>query len=88
MLPFMFDYKLSLRSLFIVAAPLVPLMVDQAMGLQDSGHSAVIVSSRGRENRIPQSLVATEETLMSASLVFCSPESLVQDKCFGEANYV
>ena len=86
-LPFMFDYKLGLvkeevkkRSLLIVVAPLVALMVDQAKSLQDSGVRAVIVSSGGRENRIPESLLETEETLMSASLAFCSPESLVQDK--------
>ena len=64
----------------IVVAPLVAKMVDQTKSLQDSGVRAVIVSSGGRENWIPESLLATEETLMSASLKFCSPESLVQDK--------
>ena len=83
----MFDYKLGLvkeevkkRSLLIVVAPLVALMVDQTKSLQDSGVRAVIVSSGGRETWITESLLATEETLMSASLEFCSPESLVQDK--------
>ena len=83
-LPFMFDCivkeEVKKRSLLIVVAPLVALMVDQAKSLQDSGVRAVIVSSGGRENWIPESLLATEETLMSASLAFCSPEPLVQDK--------
>ena len=56
------------------------LMVGQAKSLHDSGVRAVIVSSAGRENWIPESMLATEETLMSASLAFCSAESFVQDK--------
>ena len=72
----MFDYKLGLvkeevkkRSLLIVVAPLVALMVDHAKSLQDSGVHAVIVSSGGRENWIPESLLATEATLMWHSAV-------------------
>ena len=84
-LPFVFDYKLGLvsaekKSVVIVVAPLVALMVDQVQCLRANGVRAVIVSSGGREGRVAQDLLASEDTLGSASLVFCSPEALAVDK--------
>ena len=52
-------------------------MVDQVQSLRASGVSAVIVSSGGREGSV---LLASEDALENASLVYCSPEGLVQDK--------
>ena len=84
-LPFVFDYKLGLvesvkRSIVLVVAPLVALMVDQVQSLQDKDVKAAIPTSGGREGTVPPALLATEETLGSASLLFCSPEALVQNK--------
>ena len=84
-LPFVFDFKLGLvgaqeKSVVIVVAPLVALMVDQVQSLRARNVNAVIVSSGGREGRVAGNLLATEETLDSASLVYCSPEALVQHK--------
>ena len=56
------------------------LMVDQVQTLRAKGVSAVIVSSGGREGKVGRDLQASEETLVEASLVFCSPEALLQDK--------
>ena len=64
----------------LVISPLVSLMTDQVQGLRDKGLSAVIVSSGGREGKVRRDLQASEETLRKASLAFCSPEALVQDK--------
>ena len=84
-LPFVFDYKLGLlsaekKSIVFVVAPLVALMVDQVQSLRSKNVRAVIISSGGREGKVAKDLLATEDTLDSASLVFCSPESLLEDK--------
>ena len=84
-LPFVFDYKLELvsaskRSVVVVVAPLVALMVDQVQSLRAKGVEAAIVSSGGREGRVAGDLLASEDTLDSASLLFCSPEALLQDR--------
>ena len=84
-LPFLFDFKLGLvqsvrKSIVLVVTPLVALMVDQVQSLLNKGVKAVILSSGGREGTVPASLLATEDTLGNASLVFCSPEALVQNK--------
>ena len=59
-LPFVFDCKRSLvsadvesRSAVIVVAPLVALMVEQVQRLREEGINAVIISSGGREGRVP-----------------------------------
>ena len=77
-LPFVFDYKLGLvntekKSLAIIIAPLVSLMVEQVQSLQAQDVAAAIVSSGGRESRVAEGLLASKDTLDSASLVFCSP---------------
>ena len=53
----MFDYKLELvsaskRSVVVVVAPLVALMVDQVQSLRAKGVEVAIVSSGGREGRV------------------------------------
>lgn len=84
-LPFMFDFKLDRvstqkKSLVIVVVPLVALMVDQVQSLRASGVSAVTASSGVREGKVDESSLASASNLESASLVFCSPEALIQDK--------
>lgn len=85
-LPFVFDYKSNVsasavkRSVVIVVAPLVALMVDQVESLRAKGVDAAIVSSGGREGRVADDLLASEDTLDTASLLFCSPEALLQDR--------
>ena len=86
-LPFVFDCKRSLvsadvesRSAVIVVAPLVALMVEQVQRLREKGINAVIISSGGREGRVPGDLQATESTFASASFIFSSPEAAAQNK--------
>lgn len=86
-LPFVFDYKKGLvdaqrKSIVLIIAPLVALMVDQVQTLRNRDINAVIVSSggRGREGKVAANLLASEHTLGDASLIFCSPEALIQDK--------
>ncbi len=55
-------------------------MVDQVQSLRARNVNAVIFSSGGREGRIAQALLANEDTLDSSSLIFSSPEALIQDK--------
>ena len=79
-LPFVSDYKLGLvsaqkTSIVLVVAPLVALMVDQVHSLREKGVGAVIISSGGREGRVAKALLATEDTMDCASLVFCSPDT-------------
>lgn len=86
-LPFLFDYKLGMvgtlrKSVVLVIVPLVALMIDQVQALrcEEVGVDAIIISSGGRGAKVPQDLLATEASLSTASLVFCSPEALAQDK--------
>ena len=70
----MFDYKLELvsaskRSVVVVVAPLVALMVDQVQSLRAKGVVAAIVSSGGREGRVAGGLLASDfQSLISSSL--------------------
>ena len=70
----MFDYKLELvsaskRSVVVVVAPLVALMVDQVQSLRAKGVEAAIVSSGGREGRVAGDLLASDfQSLISSSL--------------------
>ena len=70
-LPFVFDYKLELvsastRSVVVVVAPLVALMVDQVQSLRAK---AAIVSSGGREGRVAGDLLTSDfQSLISSSL--------------------
>ena len=64
----------------IVVAPLIALLEDQVQSLRARGVSAGIVSSGGREGKAAADLLVSEETLGSASLLFCSPEALLQDR--------
>ena len=41
---------------------------------------AGIVSSGGREGRVASEFCASEDTLDNLSLLFCSPEALLQDR--------
>ena len=73
-LPFVFDYKLELvsaskRSVVVVVAPLVALMVDQVQSLRAKGVEAAIVSSGGREGRVAGDLLTSDfQSLISSSL--------------------
>ena len=73
-LPFLFDYKLELvsaskRSVVVVVAPLVALMVDQVQSLRAKGVEGAIVSSGGREGRVAGDLLASDfQSLISSSL--------------------
>ena len=58
---------------------LVALMIDQVQALRKKEVNAVIISG-GKGAKVPQELLATEDSLGTASLVFCSPEALTQDK--------
>ena len=79
-LPFLFDCKLGLvgssrNSVVLVVVPLVALMIDQVQALRKKEVNAVIISG-GKGAKVPQELLATEDSLGTASLVFCSPEAL------------
>lgn len=81
-LPFVFDFKLqtgSRKSIVVVVSPLIALMADQVRNLRDRGVKAVVVSSSSRDG-ISKEFLATESTLASASIIFCSPEALVLAK--------
>ena len=64
----------------LVVAPLIALMEDQVRSLRAKGVNAVVLSSGGRQGKVSPELVATDESLEAASLVFSSPEALMLDK--------
>ena len=81
-LPFLIDFKKGLvdtekRSAVLVISPLVALMVDQVKSLRKKGVSCSIVTSSGD---IEKELLATDSSLLSDSLLFCTPEALVRSK--------
>ncbi len=82
-LPFLFDHKLGRGggkgSAVVVISPLIALMVDQVQSLRDRGVHAVVVSS-GSRDKISKEFLASDESLKSASLIFCSPEALTVTK--------
>ena len=81
-LPFVFDHKLGFqrKSAVVVVSPLVALMTDQVQSLRKKGIDAVVISSDRRGEAVADDFVACESSLKTASLIFCSPEALVQTK--------
>ena len=79
--PFMFDHKAGLlgRNVVVVVSPLKALMADQIKSLRDSGVKAVVISS-GSNDTFTSDFIASESTLRTASLIFCSPEALISPK--------
>ena len=81
-LPFAFDHKFGVVAgghAVLVVSPLIALMVDQVRSLRSRSVEAVIASSGSRDN-IDKAFLATDSTLRSARLVFCSPEILVHSR--------
>lgn len=81
-IPFVMDYKRGLvdtpkNSAVLVVSPLIALMVDQVERLRARGVSSSIIASG---NDLTRSLTATESSLSTDSLLFCSPEALVLPK--------
>ena len=81
-LPFLMDFKKGLvdtekHSAVLVISPLVALMIDQVKTLRKKGVSCSIVTSSGG---IEKEMLATDSSLSSDSLLFCTPEALVRSK--------
>ena len=79
-LPFVFDHKLGLigsdrNSAVLIISPLISLMVDQVQSLRIRGAKSSIISSG---TAIAENLLATDSSLLSDSLLFCAPESLMK----------
>ena len=90
-LPFLMDFKKSLvdtekRSAVLVIRPLIALMIDQVKSVRKKGvNCSIVTSSDGTENH----LLTTQSSLLSDSLLFCTPEALVRSKwrcCIEEPN--
>ena len=65
----------------IVISPLVSLMVDQVRTLRRRNIEAVVIFSRSQDNTlVDREFRATESGVAKASLIFSSPESLLQPK--------
>lgn len=85
-LPFLFDHKMGRVSgqnenCVIVISPLVSLMVDQVRTLRRRNIEAVVISSSSQDNTlVDREFRATESSVAKASLIFSSPESLLQRK--------
>ena len=83
-LPFVFDYKLALTdvSAVLVITPLIALMVDQVRSLRSKGVKASVVTSgtTTTHGSVPVDLLATESSLLSDCLLFCTPESVLNSK--------
>ena len=83
-LPFLFDHKLELvdtpkRCAVLVVSPLIALMIDQVQSLRSRGIMCSIISSRSSDN-IMKEFLANSSSFMSDSLLFCSPEAILQSK--------
>ena len=82
-LPFMFDHRQGFVNTgtscaALVISPLLALMVDQVTSLRlRSVKCSIVTSSSGG---IDSDLLATEGSLVSDSLLFCTPEALVRSK--------
>ena len=81
-LPFIVDHKRGLvnteRSCAaLVISPLLALVVDQVTSLRSTRVKCSIVTSSGG---IQKDLLATESSLFSDSLLFCTPDTLVRSK--------
>ena len=78
---FVFDYKLALTdvSAVLVITPLIALMVDQVRSLRSKGVKASVVTSgtTTTHGSVPVDLLATESSLLSDCLLFCTPESVL-----------
>ena len=81
-LPFLMDFKKGLldtekHSAVLVISPLVALMKDQVKTLRKKGICCSIVTSSGG---IEKEMLATDSSLLSDSMLFCTPEALVRSK--------
>ena len=81
-LPFVYDYKLGnkdrdFRSLVLVISPLISLMVNQVLTLRTYGVSAGVVS---HGKGVQKDVIASGEDTDRYSLLFCSPEAIVNSK--------
>ena len=81
-LPFLMDFKRGFantekRSAVFVVSPLVALMIDQVKSLRSRGVKCSIVTS---SSGIEKDFLATQDSLSSDSLLFCTPEALVRSK--------
>ena len=81
-LPFLMDSKRGFantekRSAVFVVSALVALMIDQVKSLRSRGVKCSIVTS---SKSIEKDLLATPDSLLSDSLLFCTPEALVRSK--------
>ena len=76
-LPFVFDFKLRTNApcLALVISPLISLMVDQVVSLRRRGVKAAIINTSG--TGVEKELLATDDDLLSCSLLFGSPEAVV-----------
>lgn len=84
-LPFLLDYKRGLSqsqesSLVIVVSPLIALMIDQTTSLRSRQVKCSIIASSVPKDSISKNLMATDSSLLTDSLLFCTPESLIQSK--------
>ena len=84
-LPFLFDHKLGFvrgkSSAVVVFSPLISLMVDQVQSLRQRGVEAVVISQGGRfATSLDKETLASPLSLLTASLIFCSPEILSSTK--------
>ena len=75
-LPFLMDSKLGFvnteksSSVFVVS-PLVALMIDQVKNLRSRGVKCSVITS---SSDVEKNLIATNSSLSSDSLLFCTPE--------------
>ena len=65
-------------SAVLVVTPLIALMLDQLHSLRSKGVKSSIITSTS--HGISRDLLATDSSLVSDSLLFCAPESLVRSK--------
>lgn len=81
-LPFVMDHKLGLigtskSSSVLVVSPLIALMIDQVKSLRcREVQSSIITSGRN----LAKPFMATESSMCTDSLLFCTPEALVSRK--------
>ena len=78
-IPFVYDWKLCREnSLVLVVSPILALMVDQVNSLQRRNVRAAIFSESAGD--IDKELIATEEDLHKASILYGAPEAVVRSK--------
>ena len=84
-LPVVIDHKLGLidsrkSSTVLVVSPLVSLVLDQLQRLQYRDAKASIVTSGTGIMAASKKLLATDSSVLSDSILFCVPESLVKSR--------